>query len=470
MLPILFEICVGLASTRQLMYLHQIMTALLSLSGAVSMASISRLSGIPYRTLQRFYAGSYNWNAIRFRLYHHFAPRVASSDGVVLLSLDGVVEDKCGTNTFGLGWFYSGLHNKVVKGIGVLQISAVHSNTGKSYPLAAIQLEKNEADEKRSVAQKAKKTDLKKRKAAAKAAGIPFVPLRKGRKKGTKNKAKSAQLPVNAAESMLLRHTKLLLSPLKKRFDESDRATPSYLVGDGAFGNQYYVELARQNNLHLISKLKKNAVLILPFQEERKPNQKGRGKKYGEQLDTTNMPQEFLVKTLDKEKKNTRIDIYQVQAYNQTVSEELLNIVLIQETHLHTNHTQTTILFSTDLLLLEENIRKYYKLRFPIEIDFRDAKQYFGLRDFKNIKKQQVNNAIQIAITATLVARIRAEQLTKITQSDTCSTLDVKAYYRARYYIHRIFKCFPNCPKQFLSHDFILQIAKADAINLARAA
>ncbi|MEN0047520.1 MAG: hypothetical protein AAF806_10725 [Bacteroidota bacterium] len=51
------------------------------------------------------------------------------------------------------------------------------------------------------------------------------------------------------------------------------------------------------------------------------------------------------------------------------------------------------VLFSTDLTLQAEQIITF-ALRFQIEFNFRDAKQYFGLADFKNIKQQQVQNAV----------------------------------------------------------------------------
>ncbi len=54
MLPALFEILLGHLTNRQVSYLSQIMEAIFAMTGAVSMLSISRISGIPYRTVQRF--------------------------------------------------------------------------------------------------------------------------------------------------------------------------------------------------------------------------------------------------------------------------------------------------------------------------------------------------------------------------------------------------------------------------------
>ena len=52
------------------------------------------------------------------------------------------------------------------------------------------------------------------------------------------------------------------------------------------------------------------------------------------------------------------------------------------------------ILFSTDLALEGMTLVDYYALRFQIEFNFRNAKQYFGLSDFKSTKSTQVTNAM----------------------------------------------------------------------------
>jgi putative transposase len=43
----------------------------------------------------------------------------------------------------------------------------------------------------------------------------------------------------------------------------------------------------------------------------------------------------------------------------------------------------STFFFSNDLMIQADILLDYYSLRFQIEFDFRDAKQHFGLSDFK---------------------------------------------------------------------------------------
>jgi hypothetical protein len=56
------------------------------------------------------------------------------------------------------------------------------------------------------------------------------------------------------------------------------------------------------------------------------------------------------------------------------------------KTNLKTNKTAHVVLFSSDLELGYEHMIDYYRLRFQLEFNFRDAKQYWGLEDFMSVK------------------------------------------------------------------------------------
>jgi len=73
-----------------------------------------------------------------------------------------------------------------------------------------------------------------------------------------------------------------------------------------------------------------------------------------------------------------------------------LNVVIILKTHLVTGERGHIILFSTDLDLPHEKLLDYYSLRFQIEFNFRDAKQFWGLEDFMNVSQTAVTNAANL--------------------------------------------------------------------------
>jgi hypothetical protein len=70
------------------------------------------------------------------------------------------------------------------------------------------------------------------------------------------------------------------------------------------------------------------------------------------------------------------------------------NVAIILKTNLDTQAQAHVILFSTDLDLAYDKIIEFYSLRFQIEFNLRDAKQYWGLEDFMNVKETAVTNAV----------------------------------------------------------------------------
>ena len=72
----------------------------------------------------------------------------------------------------------------------------------------------------------------------------------------------------------------------------------------------------------------------------------------------------------------------------------------------------------------------YYALRFQIEFNFCDAKQYWGGQDFINVNKIPVDNAVNLSMFMVSVSA-------KLTDTCRCqntefSVLDLKARYRGR--------------------------------------
>lgn len=75
-----------------------------------------------------------------------------------------------------------------------------------------------------------------------------------------------------------------------------------------------------------------------------------------------------------------------------------LNVVVLVKITLKTQAVAEVILFSSDLSLAAAQMIEYYGLRFQIEFTFRDAKQYWGLDDFMNMKETGVTNAANLAL------------------------------------------------------------------------
>jgi len=90
-------------------------------------------------------------------------------------------------------------------------------------------------------------------------------------------------------------------------------------------------------------------------------------------------------------------NIYQAQVLHHDFP-VLLNVVVIVKKNLVTQAWSHVIQFSSDLVLSDENLVDYYSLRFQIEFNFRDAKQFWGLEDFMNVKPTAVTNAANLSL------------------------------------------------------------------------
>ena len=75
-----------------------------------------------------------------------------------------------------------------------------------------------------------------------------------------------------------------------------------------------------------------------------------------------------------------------------------LNVVVIVKTNLQTGNRGNVVLSAVILNLDYACIIDFYSLRFQIEFNFRDAKQYWGLEDFMNTQKTAVTNAAALSL------------------------------------------------------------------------
>jgi len=232
----------------------------------------------------------------------------------------------------------------------------------------------------------------------------------------------------------------------------------SYLVLDGHFGNYPSAWMARQANLHLISKLRANAFLCEPFTG--KYPGRGHPSKYGDQVDVRKMKKKYLQES--KTSDGIRTDIYQAQLLNREFPTPL-NVVILLKTNLATRAQAHVLLFSTDLALDYKKIIDFYALRFQIEFNFRDAKQYWGLDDFMNVEQTAVANAVNLSF---FMVNLSHRLLQKFRQSNSeYSLLDLKAHYHGCRYAFETLKLFPEKPDTILMSNVFEQIARLGMIH-----
>jgi putative transposase len=413
---------------------HVIYGMLIS-NGRITMLEISRWTeaGGSYRTIQRLYHTPLLWLQIQWIF---FTSQLQKPSREYIAAGDEVVFGKAGQETYGIGRFFSSLQNRVIPGLSFFTFSVIDVSERQSYPIQAVQMVKPHPE---PVAAKAKKKSVKKEKRLV------------GRPKGSKNKKN---------ENPILSPELLRIQPVLQAFLAILKGILAvhYLVMDGHFGNYPSAWMVLQTGLHFVSKLRSDAALYEPF--TRKYDGRGARPKYGDKVDVRKMKPKFLKS--DKMEDGIRTQIYQALLLNKGFAVSI-NAVVVLKTNLSTHKQAHIILFSTDLELSYEKLFDYYTLRFQIEFNFRDAKQYWGLDDFMNVKEAAVTNAANLSFfmvnfSSVLLRRYREN-------NPEFSVLDLKSHYRGCRYASETIKLLPQKPDGILLAEIFEHIARLGMLH-----
>lgn len=422
--------CLDRTTLRQLV---RVSDAMLSMTGRVTMRGLSRWAGPggSYRTIQRFFTTSMSWSTVQWVLIRH---HLVDHDDVILLGGDDVVVTKAGKTTYGLDRFFSSLYGKAVPGLCFLSVSLLSVKRRTSYP---VMMEQHGPEHRQTPAEGGTKKSQGKR----------------GRPQGSKNQHRR----------------EVTLSPYLCFVQESIRRVLQligghikidYFVFDGAFGYNDAVQMVRQLGLHLVSKLRHNVALYFPSTGPYAG--RGKRKKYGEKLDCRAIPLEYLKTSFVEE--DIQTPIYQMQLWHKKFA-DLFTVVVMVKMHLKTHAVAQVIFYSSDVDLSYDQLIDYYRLRFQIECNFRDAKQYWGLEDFMTIKHTPVYNSANLAMFMVHISHAVMRPMR--TQWPEFSVNDLKAWFRSRKYVVETLKLLPEMPEPIFIEQAIAQIAALGRVNHA---
>jgi len=367
-----------------------------------------------------------NWFFIR----HH----LLDPADTILIGGDESVVTKSGQKTYGLDRFFSSLYGKPMPGLSFFSLSLISVKERTSYPVMMEQVikeQEGQPTQKRTSQKKARK---------------------RGRPKGSKNK--------NRRDVALKPYLVYIQTMLKELLSLIETDLPViYCVMDGAFGNNNALQMVRQCSLHLISKLRCDTALYFPYDGEQK--QRGTNKKYGDKLNYNHIPAKYL-------KATNIVDGIQTNIYQMTMWHKLfpdrLNVVIIVKINLKTHTCAHVVLFSSDLALAYDKLIDYYRLRFQIEFNFRDAKQFWGLEDFMNVNQTPVYNAANLAMFMVNISQALLQYF-----RPTCPTFsvnDLKAHFRGRKYVTETLKLLPQMPEPIFIDRIFANIAQIGRINV----
>lgn len=402
-----------------------IVESMFTMTGRITMLGISRWSekGGSYRTVQRFFYKNIAWLSLNWVLIQS---ALAKDNGVILIAGDATVVTKSGKSTYALGKFYSSIYGRSVPSLSFQCLSLISVNTQKSWPIMMEQMRPKD-----------KQPDVE----------LSKDPKRgKGRPPGSKNKDTPPTLNTEMTQ------VKSMLSTVIPMVSSS--ITPTYCIYDGAFGNYAAAQMTRDVGLHLISKLRFDSALHMPYEGDH--SGRGAPKKYGEKVDFKAIPEKYLCST--QQEKDVETKIYQIELLHKKFSTPL-NVVILCKKNKTTGKQSQVLLFSTDLRLEGQKIIEYYRLRFQIEFNFRDAKQHWGLEDFMVTRKKKVNNAAQISMFMINVS----QALMKSRQEE--SVIDLKAHFHGLRYVKEVLKILQENGTNIKISPFLEEVSQLGRIH-----
>jgi putative transposase len=422
--------CLDGTTIRQL---AQVSEAILAMSGRVTMRGRARWAGKggSYRTIQRFFTTSLSWGTIPWVLIR---PHRLDQDAMIVLGGDDVVVTKAGKKTHGFERFFSSLYGKPVPGLCFLSFSLISVKRRTSYPVL---MEQYGPEYRHAPASGGTKQSTGKR----------------GRPKGSNNQHRR-EVTLSPYLCVVQEHIRRLLQLIGAHIKGQ------HLVFDGAFGHNDAVQMIRQLGLHLISKLRHNAALYCPYDGP----YAGRGKRktYGKILDCRNIPPEYVQESCIEEALQTTI--YQMPLWHKKCA-DLLNVVVMVKTNLKTQAVAHVLFCSSDLALTGAQLIERYRLRFPLEVNFRDAKQYWGLEDFMTVNERPVYNSANLAmfmgnVSHALLRPLRTHWLAG-------SMNDLQAWFRSRQYVVATFTWLPEMPESIFIDHAMAHMAALGRMNHA---
>jgi putative transposase len=387
---------------------------------------LSRYCEYSLRQIFRFLLVQHRWLEIRILLFKTF---IYDKKAHYIIAVDEVVEGKSGYSSFGMDRFYSSCQQKTIKGVCFFALSLINIDTKSSYLLNILQVIYSPEDKQRIAEKKEKITQGKQRTKEGK--NLP-----KGRpKKGIINEKSLVKPEIENLTASFCVFKVLFINSLMLLKNTILGIKITHLVADSAYGSLDYLKIALENSCFLISKMKSVASLYEPVEAEK--GKRGRPKIYGKKIDLQNINQKYLKKTEQKEGSTHKY--YQFDALSKALVGIKLSIVVLIVIN-EKGKFSTNVWFSNDLSINYETLLKYYSLRFQIEYHFREAKQHFGLSDFKNYKEQNLTNFINLSFTMCIVSKIILDKHRVETKNPKASILDLKIIYNAQFNAKKIIK------------------------------
>ncbi|MBK8636025.1 MAG: transposase [Saprospiraceae bacterium] len=238
------------------------------------------------------------------------------------------------------------------------------------------------------------------------------------------------------------------------------KAISPVLVADAYFSKFEYTHSVVSQGMEFISRLRVDANLRYLYNGSQKSG-RGRKKKFAGKVNT---------KKIDKRRVKQMYEDEEIRVYSLIVNSVNLkrNILLVCVEYLNSlgNVTNMSMYFSTNLERDAMQVVRYYKARFQMEFNFRDAKQFTGLTNCQARAEEKLHFHFNATLTAVNIGKGIARKGIDKNRSIPISIWDVKTELSNHLLLNFIFLKFgidPNLQKNKSSINEILDFGKIAA-------
>jgi hypothetical protein len=356
----------------------EILLLCLSLRGRMNFSQLGRQGEMCEKSYRLYFEKDFDWLEFNSLL----VDQVCSAKKII--GFDPSYIPKSGKHTPDLGYFYSGVANKYKKGLEIGNISVIDVNQNTAYHLEAIQTPKSKKDNTES--------------------GKTLVDY-------------YAEIIIERAE----------------RLEKISKT----LVVDGYFAKIKFIDqVTDATNFDVVCRLRDDANLKYLFLGKQK---KGRGRK-------RKHDGKVNVKKIDKRRIKKVYSDESMHVYNGVVYSVGLkrNIKLCYVEFIDSKGRVKLhkMFFSTNLKTSAMQIFEYYKARFQMEFNFRDAKQFTGLNNVQARSKNKLHFHFNACLTAVNIGKYIQRNGIDKNSYTPISISDLKVQFQNRNLLYRIFSIY----------------------------
>lgn len=325
-------------------FLTHLLGLLIMLPGHVTFRNLSRYSPYHEKTFARWYATDFDFVSLNKAAITEVVP----PEHEQALVMDASFVPKSGTMTYGLDRFWNGSHSRTEKGLEISAVGWLDLTDNCAYVLSVEQTP-----------------------------------------------------PTGHNAGQETTRIDVYLDQLTRIVQQHDLRHLRYVVTDGYYSKQKFLEGVQALGLHQIGKLRADANLRYLYDGPHRLGP-GRPKTYDGKVQWSDLAR-FASLHLGE----PHLVLYH-QVVNHVQFKSNLRVVLVVDTRTK----RQAVLFSTDTALDALSLYRYYKARFQIEFLFRDAKQFTGLTDCQARSPAKLEFHFNASLTAVSLAKLEARKQT----------------------------------------------------------